>query len=332
MQIRKMACLRECLSGVVLSCAATLVSSAYAAPVDCTGSGCLVSDATGAIAVNDGSPYITTDGFGYNVLNQGGLSWQVGGQSVLFAQSSYFRIGGAGAETPLSALMWDSATADAATGRIRTLTEPGNIQVENIYSLQPAIPGRLSQVEKDTKVTNTSGAVIDLTWIEFFDFNLNGVPIESDDALTSILHAGTRVITQSNSQAGLRAVNQWGMVTQNGQFVFDQPVGYALGTWRNNPNVGSPSLLETLVDGVITNLTQSPDAVGHANDYMFAVQFSFSGLDDGESVTFRSLSTVSGLSTVSVPEPATLGLLMLGGVGMCLIRRRRTPVQADQAG
>ncbi len=318
MQIRTKTCWRGGLSGLVLSCAATLVSSAYAAPVDCLGGGCQVSDATGAIAVNHGSPYITTDGFGYNVLNQGGLSWQVGGQSVLFAQSSYFRIGGAGSETPLSALLWDSATADAASGTIRTVTEPGNIQVENIYNLQPAIPGRLSQVMKDTKVTNTSGGVIDLTWIEFFDFDLNGVPIESDDALTSILHAGTRVITQSNSQVGLRAVNQWGMVTQNGLFVFDQPVGYALGSWRNNPNVGSPSLLETLVDGAVTNLTQSPDAVGRPNDYMFAVQFSFSGLGDGESVTFRSLSTVS------VPEPATLALLMFGGVGMCLSRRRKS--------
>jgi hypothetical protein len=325
MQIRKSACLRGGLSGLVLSCAATLASSAYAAPVDCSGSGCQVSDATGAIALNHGSPYITTDGFGYNVLNQGGLSWQVGGKSVLFAQSSFFRISGAGSETPLSALLWESAAADAATGTIHTVTEPGNIQVENIYSLQPQIPGRLSQLMKDTKVTNTSGGTIDLTWIEFFDFDLNGVPIESDDALTSTLHAGTRVITQSNSQVGLRAVNQWGMVTQNGQFVFDQPVGYALGSWRNNPNVGTPSLLETLVDGAVTNLTQSPDAVGHPNDYMFAVQFSFSGLGDGEWVSFRSLSTVS------VPEPASLALLLLGGVGLRLSRCRKN-AQADQAG
>lgn len=68
-----------------------------------------------------------------------------------------FRIAGTGSETQRSALLWDSATVDPATGAIHTVTEPASIQVENIYSLQPVTPGRLSQAMKDTSPRVTPG-------------------------------------------------------------------------------------------------------------------------------------------------------------------------------
>lgn len=290
--------------------------NAQAALVDCFP--CTVSDVNGSISVSETSPYVGKDGFGYNVKMPGGLSWDVGGKNILQSQSSFFRVNGAGSETSVNALLWDTSQMNASTNRIVIHTENGGagIVVDTIYTLQPAIPGRVSQVLKDVKITNVSGAAMNLSWFEYFDFDLGSISVADDDSLTSTLHAGTRVITQGNSRVGLGVINQWMMVTEAGSFVFDQPVGYQLSAWRSSPRSGSPSLLEQLVDGSLTTLTSSEDSVGQRNDYLFGVQFDFTGLAAGAAVTFRSVST-------AVPEPASVALAL---IGLALLPRRRRMV------
>lgn len=300
----------------VAVCLAAVGFNAQAAPVDC--SPCTVSDANGAIWVNLSSPSVAVDGFGYNVKVPGGLSWSIDGKNILQSQSSFFRVNGAGSELPVSSLLLDTVTSDTSTNQIVLRTEDGGkgIVVDAIYTLQPAIPGRASQILKDVRITNVSGSVMNLSWFEYFDFDLGSISIADDDSLTSMLHAGTRTITQSNSRVGLAVLSQWTMVTADGVFVFDQPVGYQLSAWRSNPNFGTPSLLEQLTDNSATTLTDSADSVGVANDYLFGVEFDFSALAAGASVSFRSISTA-----MYVPEPGSVALV-LGGLALLPWRRR----------
>lgn len=302
------------VSSAVLG-ALALSFAAQAAPVDCAGGGqCVVSDVDGSINVVANSPAITTDGFGFNVKNAGGLSWNVNGTNILFSQSSFYRVNGAGQESPVGGLLWSTATEDSTEKQIRIRTEDGGqgIVVDTLYTLQPASPGRTSQVLKDVQITNTSGSAMSLNWIEFFDFDLSGVAVEDDDSLTSVLHAGTRVITQGNSRIGRSVTSQWTMVTADGTFVFDQPVGYQLSAWRSNPNSGTPSLLESLFDGGVTNLGSTPDSLSGRNDYQYGVQFAFNDLAAGASVSFRNTMT-------AVPEPSSIALAVLA---LGLMRRR----------
>ena len=113
------------VSSAVLG-ALALSFAAQAAPVDCAGGGqCVVSDVDGSINVVANSPAITTDGFGFNVKNAGGLSWNVNGTNILFSQSSFYRVNGAGQESPVGGLLWSTATEDSTEKQIRIRTEDG---------------------------------------------------------------------------------------------------------------------------------------------------------------------------------------------------------------
>lgn len=259
------------------------------------------------------TPGIVDDGFGYKQKTVGGLTdWKVNGTDYLFSQSSFYRIGSSGPEiSPESNYDLDdySVVEDSGAGTI-TVKFDGNIapiKIEQIYTLQGAQggggPQRISQIIKDVKVTNKTGAAIDLAWFEYTDLDLSS---SSLDVLSSYLHAGTRVIDQNDFYGSPQVKTQAPSTNQDGNFIYTEPSAFELDSFGGKlvSNGGQPTLLDSLLDDMATNLTSSPDIL-FPNDSIFGLQYNFTDVNDF--VTMRTVMTLQ-----SVPEPSSLLLLGLG--------------------
>lgn len=242
------------------------------------------------VTVNDTSitynPQITpgtftgSDGFLYK--SPGGLvTWYVKGANRVFAQGSFYRLGGATRESFPGSSPDEpatiTATADQSAATIDVTYEPEvtPVKIEIKYILLPKIPGRESLVVRNVLVTNTSTTPVDMAWFDYSDFDLspNGL---YDDYIQSYLYAGTRVITQYGG--GLYVMSQWIPTVQDGTYLYSQPAAFQLAPWASNPRAAYLNLLGNLLDNSITNLTSTPSLLNGYNDYTHAVQFNFVGI------------------------------------------------------
>lgn len=322
-------------SGAVLACV-----SALASPVDCNlGPPCDVTIGRASIAyAPDAVPGVGNDGLGFRAkstfnngflvpLNGGLTLWSIDGVNRSFSQTSFFRLGGDSREYSLASLGTETANVDAAAGTItvsygRAGQTP--ISVDMIYTLQDAAAGRSSQIIRDVRVTNNTGAAIDLNWFDYSDFDLSAANF--NDSASTELHGGaggTRVITQTDStgQHG-SIVSQWVGISQDGNFLNTQPAGYAIDSFDGElPQFGGrENLLERLLDNTMTELSNEVTNSNTA-DIIQAVQFRFSGVQG--SVIMRDVITAIDAAATNVPEPGTWSLAALGLLAAVASSRRK---------
>jgi fibro-slime domain-containing protein len=225
-----------------------------AAPQDCSGGDCSVSNPDASINVN---PYSIPNVFiddGYLYKSNGGVSWSYKGVAQVMNQWHWFRLSGDSQERTSSALEefeLVSATEDPEEGQIRLVYDfpDFELNLEVIYRLAGTPVGHI--MTKDVKITNINAATPkDISWIEYSDFETSGQSVWSTQKNDFI----NTVVSVFDGNAFVNPITKRVV-----QFQAINPAhpniveGSAFGTNINQNGVGH-NLIERLLDTQISDL------------------------------------------------------------------------------
>jgi fibro-slime domain-containing protein len=226
-----------------------------AAPQDCSGGDCSVSNPDASITVNPYSiPNVFIGNDGYLYKSNGGVSWVYKGVAQVMNQWHWFRLSGDSQERTSSALEdFDlvSATKDQDEGIIRLVYNFPSFEVnlEVIYSLAGTPSGHI--MTKGVKITNVNAATPkDISWIEYSDFETSGQSVWSTQKNDFI----NTVVSVFDGNAFVNPITKRVV-----QFQAINPAhpniveGSAFGTNINQNGVGH-NLIERLLDTQISDL------------------------------------------------------------------------------
>jgi hypothetical protein len=225
----------------------------------------------------------------------GMYTWLVDDVDHLYSQWFWYRIGDTGGETDVGELTLDVAgTSDTnfdgedETLFIRYLAADFNVELT--FLLTGGAPGSgMSDIGESIKIINTSlTAELDFHFFQYCDLDLNQT---IQDDLAEIVGGNTAIQTEAP-------------VTVSETVETPYASHYEVSTY--------PTTLLSLEDGNPTTLNDFAGPLGPA-DLTWAFQWDFA-LPAGDSYLISKDKLI-------IPEPATIGLLALGG--MSLIRRRR---------
>jgi hypothetical protein len=161
------------------------------------------------------------------------------------------------------------------------------------------------------ETANTAGTPLSPLWASESDF------------VFSVPSAGTVQVAASGGSVSTTLAD----ITQNGWYTF--MLAYSK---EGNGTTDPASVAFGVYDssghqlGMTGGLLSAPSSDLGGTNYLWFTNWG-SGLTSGNGLAFDNLATSdaagSGLGTGSVPEPATLSLLALGGLGLLARRRRR---------
>jgi len=236
-----------------------------------------------------------------DTTSQSGISsWEVDGVDHLFQQWFWYRVGMVDAEQSIDTLVpggiEQSLNTNFALGDDLFVAQYpdtlGNFVMEVRISLQAGMPGsNTSSLSQQISITNTSNAVLPFRFFMFSDFDMNGT-VDFDSV----------VITGNNT------ANQ----TDNASIVTSQVVATPTPTRvqaddRNN-------LLTLLNNATPTTLDNTANYSG--SDTAWAFQWNHNIPVGGTFIVSNSQSIQA------VPEPASIGVALLGGAGLVFFARR----------
>jgi hypothetical protein len=237
----------------------------------------------------------------YTVAGQ--TEWRYEGVDQLARQWFWYRTGDMESEQPINAIDFFPAVETSDENFF-----DGDETAQVIYTGEALtvildlelVGGSSSTLNEFVRVTNTSAEPITLSLFQYVDFDLfDG---DADDTVAPSGQLGNSV--EQNDTA-------FELVTA-GESATPVPAGFAVGD--------AAALLAELNDGLPTDLADLGLTDAFTGDAAWAFQWDAT-LDPGETL---GISKVKRLQTElgggDVPEPATLGLLLIGAIAM--IRRR----------
>ncbi len=251
--------------------------------------------ATGAVVYNllDDNSTISVDTGGGAGIN----TWTVDAITHLETQWFWYRIGAMIDEASISTLALGptGATDTNFDGNLDTAymkyTGAG-FTLELRTSLDGGAAGtNYSTLAEQVTIKNTGAANLTFHFFQYTDFNLGGTP--NDDSI-QIVSTLPDTIYQSDPKYNGDTV------------VVPQGDAYEAG--------GAAALLALFIDGLPTTLANVATA-GPGNDVAWALQW------DAVISPNKTYQVVIG-KTIT-PEPATMAMLVLGGAGLFLAKRRR---------
>lgn len=223
----------------------------------------------------------------------GQFNWRVDGVDQLAQQWFWYRIG----NNPEQSIDTISAPVitQSAPSSFSSIYTNASLQVKTTYSLFGGNPlSGNSDLSEAIRVKNTTAAPMDFHFFQYVDFDLNGTTTD------------TSVYFESANAA----------VQTEGAVTLAETVNVGLGAASTHREVNFfPNTLNKLNDGGPTTLNDNTGPLG-PGDLTWAFQWDFV-IQPGSSVTISKDKILNGVTPV--PEPATCGLLLLGG---CLLRRR----------
>lgn len=271
-----------------------------------------------AASRSDAAPVVLNDiGLNSSVTidptSQSGISsWVVDGVDHLFQQWFWLRIGTVGGEASLDTLVHDSITdlihsntnfvpgEDLLIARYYDPEPLSRFEVEVRVTLQAgAVGSGSSSLTQQVTVKNTSGAALPLRLFMFSDFDMNGT-VGSD----SVNITGGNTATQIDSDSLIESQ------------VVATPI-----PWR--VQAGDRDDLLMLLNNVTPTTLDNTTSYAGPDDPAWALQWNAS-VPDGASFIISNSQSVS--STIIVPEPTSIGVALLGGLGLVgFARRLRRP-------
>jgi hypothetical protein len=223
-------------------------------------------------------------------------SWQVNGTEEVGRKWYYWRTSGS-SEVPISSLTQSSLTASDASGdsvndKLVVVWSGSNFTLTGTFVLTGGLNGGQSaKLDESFKVSKSGMGSLTCHLFAYDNYTIGGpgttdalsMPTSTTLSQTSPYHS------LSTSYDTAPSYRQTGLATD------------------------SPGILGKLADSSSTTLSNSAGQVVGDTAAAWQWDLSFSGMS--------STKTITGTNTVTTPEPATLGLLALGG--MALLRRRR---------
>ncbi len=265
---------------------------------------CVVGPASAdLVTLNDLNSTVEIDTSG---VSAGVYSWLVDSAEQLSDQSFWYRVGDAGGEANIgtltqSAIKINNANLNAGNEQLLVLYTGAGFTVTVNLTLTGGAAGSLtSDLLEVIAIANTSGEPLDFHFFQYADFDLDG---------TADLDAAE--ISGGNTARQ----NEGGVIAESVDA--PTPSHYEVGLVTDTPNI-----LDRLLDG---NPTTLGDLAGPVNgDAAWAFQWDRL-IPVGGTLIISKDKHIS--ETEFVPEPATMGLLALGGLSLlaAAIRPRRRP-------
>ncbi len=248
----------------------------------------IASDGNTSIAVNPG-----------NSTNPIGLySWKVNGVEQAYEKWFWFRTAGSAYESSVDQLSLAVET-NAKGCQLNLVYDAWFGAVDILYGVSSEPYGAgTSAFEERVTITNTTASTLDLMWFEYTNFNVGATPQDE------LAYHVPSLFFDYRSWPDV-------LIQQDGA----RMTGVFSGTPASAYEIAlDPSLYQSLTDGGLTTLNNTPPSgvpIG-PGDLAHAMQYELS-IEPGQSAQLYTLN-------VLIPEPATLSLLVLGGLG--LVRRR----------
>ena len=225
-------------------------------------------------------------------------AWNVSGVDYLNQQWFYYRIGSTGPEMPIQNISTTPTVIQNTGNELQVTYANSDFSVEVYYKLTDS-SGK-SQLNLDFGVVNLSGSQLDLHFFEYSDFDLGGTP---DGDASRFFKVGTRYSRVIQTEGLLALTNTW----TSG----DMPITHVEAALYN-------TTLGKLTDANPTTLSDGlTSGTGNAT---YAMQWDYVLTASGELGDALAISQVLGLT---VPEPSTFALLIVGTLSLVRLRRGR---------
>jgi hypothetical protein len=253
--------------------------------------------AVAAVGFSRGATVTLTDGNSVTHFDTGSqlgqYDWTVDGVNQLAQQWFWYRIGGV-AEHSVDTLQPGAVPVQSDPASFNVTYTGAQLQIKTTYTLTGGTLGSgTSDLAETIKITNITSGPLQVHFFQYVDFDLNNDP-NGDTVQWTDPHA----VLQTKGATRLAET----VDTTNGASSFHREVNIF------------PNTLNSLNDGFPTTLSDNLGPLGPA-DVTWAFQWDYLSIPAGSSVI------ISKDKNLIVPEPATIGLLVMAGALM--LRRRR---------
>jgi hypothetical protein len=227
----------------------------------------------------------------------GMFSWVVDGVEHLYQQWFFFRVGSTGGELSIDALKLTSVKTFDVSGDnvddellLRYSDQSNRFTMSILYVLTGSDPGNgVSDIAETISIKSKSTQTLDFHFFQYSNFDLRGTP--GNDTVTI--------------RGGNTATQRDGLVTMSETVVAPDPTLVEAAIFPSTIN-SLQDLYTTTLDG---NTTAGP------GDVTWAFEWDFQ-LAPGQTKLISKDKLIT-------PEPGTVALVCLGGLGLVIRRRRR---------
>jgi hypothetical protein len=246
----------------------------------------------GIYTISDGNSTASVD-----TSSQSGMfNWTVDGISSLFQQWFWYRVGPTSGESSIDTLTEITAgtsngNLDPAHERLNVLYAGAGFTIGVDFLMAGGSPGSgVADIAEIIRIQNTSNQALDFHFFQYVDFDLGG---------TASGDTGERVNANTMLQyEGSASVSETVAVPT--------PSHYEVATY--------PTILLSLTDGSPTTLADAAGPV--SGDVSWAFQWDFTLVPGGTYIISKDKHLI-------VPEPSTCVLMMLSGLGLVALLRKR---------
>lgn len=250
-----------------------------------------------AVNLIDGNSILSID----ETSSTGANAWIVDSKDQLFKQWFWYREGDVGTGTREYSIDTLSAPSVNSTLNSATIAYSGALfDISVTYLLAGGAAGSgQATLNEDILIVNKSGALLDLQFFQYSDFDLAGTK-DGDSVLLYPADSPFQLAYQWDGNVGLTE----GIVSVN-PFASRGDVGLA------------PTIVNSLEDNSITDLSTTTGTIG-PDDVEFAFQWDLA-IPSGGAIT---ISKIKDLNVNIIPEP-TAAVLSLMGLAFLATRKMR---------